>query len=367
MSTMLRTTIKINSHEKPTNFRTKSESNVAAGGTSGSGRWETLSHLNLELPGQFQVTECTRRVLVNMDHEQISSAKKAFEAVKQQRRLSHQLSISRASASGHDNDFDMVSSMKTNSTRLTSSESKTFFFSRDDDSFVLDGSDPLDQVVNRLKDEDHLFCKESNALGIKGESGPNPKVRDQRRGRAQSLRVFPSVKKRTNSKQCAITSDCQGKNDERRPAGSRRGMWDAVKNSFIHPLFLEGQSQTNIVKPRIPVCEPDRKISGGRYFRKGKSKAEKGLFLDAVALYNFALMRQREDLGEDHADCGATLNEIGLAWMMLGERFSALTAFEEALYIRQKSFGDGAKEVADTTNNIWMVLHEQRLELENGS
>ncbi len=40
------------------------------------------------------------------------------------------------------------------------------------------------------------------------------------------------------------------------------------------------------------------------------------------------------------------------------------TAFEEALYIRQKALGPGALEVAETTNNIWMILHEQRCEME---
>jgi hypothetical protein len=39
-----------------------------------------------------------------------------------------------------------------------------------------------------------------------------------------------------------------------------------------------------------------------------------------------------------------------------------MTAFEEALYIMQKRLGDGAEEVAEVTNNIWMVLHEQREE-----
>ena len=48
--------------------------------------------------------------------------------------------------------------------------------------------------------------------------------------------------------------------------------------------------------------------------------------------------------------------------MMLGERYPAMSAFEEALYIMQKNLGDGAEEVAEVTNNIWMVLHEQREE-----
>eukprot|EP00804_Cyclotella_cryptica_P016678 CCRYP_002000-RA/>CCRYP_002000-RA protein AED:0.00 eAED:0.00 QI:95/1/1/1/1/1/2/78/364 len=361
------TKLKISDDEKRTKFRAKSESNEAPGRTSYSGRWDTLTHLNLELPGQFPVTESTRRVLVNMDNEQISRARKAFETLKQQRRVSRQFSTLRASSSGHDDGIDAVSSMENKSKKLTSSESQTSVFCSNHGVCVLDGSDPLDRVVNRLNDEDRLFTRHSKVLVFKGESVPNSKVREQRRGRAQSLRIFPSGKQAPRMEQDSITSHYNGKKDERRRPSPCPGMWDVVKNSFIHSLSLEGQSKNNLAKPLIPVCEPNKKISGARYFRKGKSKAAKGLFLDAVALYNFALMRQREDLGEDHSDCGATLNEIGLAWMMLGERFSALTAFEEALYIRQKSFGDGAKEVAETTNNIWMVLHEQRLELENGS
>ena len=83
-----------------------------------------------------------------------------------------------------------------------------------------------------------------------------------------------------------------------------------------------------------------------------------------MALYNLALMKQREQLGENHIDCGNTLNEIGICWMMLGERYPALTAFEESLFILQKHLGDGAMEVAEVTNNIWMILHEERCEME---
>lgn len=112
------------------------------------------------------------------------------------------------------------------------------------------------------------------------------------------------------------------------------------------------------------VPGPNKEISPAVYFRKGKKKAKKSQYLQAVALFNFALVRQREELGEDHIDCGTTLNEIGVCWMMLGERYPAITAFEEALFIRQKHCGDGAMEVAEVTNNIWMILHEERCEME---
>mmetsp|Transcript_19784 Transcript_19784/g.30874 ORF Transcript_19784/g.30874 Transcript_19784/m.30874 type:complete len:400 (-) Transcript_19784:364-1563(-) len=123
------------------------------------------------------------------------------------------------------------------------------------------------------------------------------------------------------------------------------GMWNNLRKS------LTGDSTPVEAKP-----------DAAKYFRRGKRRAERCQFLEAVALFNLALVQQREELGENHIDCGRTLNEIGLCWFMLGERYPAMTAFEESLYILQKILGDGAEEVAEVTNNIWMVLHEQREE-----
>ena len=83
-----------------------------------------------------------------------------------------------------------------------------------------------------------------------------------------------------------------------------------------------------------------------------------------MALFNFALTRQREERGEDHVDCGTTLNEIGVCWMLLGERDLALTAFEEALYIREQSLSMEAVEVAETASNIQSLLNEKKSGLE---
>jgi len=130
-------------------------------------------------------------------------------------------------------------------------------------------------------------------------------------------------------------------------------LWNKLTSSFT--------SQEATPTPRSNHAkQPEKQLSPSAYFRRGKKKARKCQFLHAVALYNFALIRQRELLGEDHVDCGTTLNEIGVCWMMLGERYPALVAFEEALYILQRELGDGAMEVAETTNNIWMILHEER-------
>ena len=138
------------------------------------------------------------------------------------------------------------------------------------------------------------------------------------------------------------------------------GLWHKLTATFV-PQHTQSQQQP----PSKPASSAKKNIDGASLFRRGKRKATKGNFVQAVALFNFALAWQREELGENHLQCGTTLNEIGLCWMILGERYSALTALEEALYIRQLCLGVGAMEVAETTHNIWMILHEERLELED--
>jgi len=146
--------------------------------------------------------------------------------------------------------------------------------------------------------------------------------------------------------------------DEKAKGRGKKGigmkLWNHLTSNFNSSFT---QETTNAERPK-------KQRSASSYFRRGKKKAEKCQFLQAVALYNFALIRQREELGENHIDCGTTLNEIGVCWMMLGERYPALTALEEALYIRKKKLGDGAKEIAETTANILMVFEEEREDME---
>lgn len=150
--------------------------------------------------------------------------------------------------------------------------------------------------------------------------------------------------------------DQEKKTEEAKPeisVGGLGGLWNTFKKS------LSGDSH------QVDASQEPKKPDGAKFFRRGKRRAAKCQFLEAVALFNFALINQREELGKNHIDCGRTLNEIGLCWLMLGERYPALTAFEEALYILQHNLGDGAEEVAEVTNNIWMLLHEQREEALN--
>lgn len=163
-----------------------------------------------------------------------------------------------------------------------------------------------------------------------------------------------------------LEAENQKEEEKQAAAGGFGGFWNKITSTFAaEKSSSKPVAQTNGKSQDDAASKSKKEVDGATYFRRGKKKANKCQFLQAVALYNFALVRQREELGEDHIDCGTTLNEIGVCWMMLGERYPALTAFEEALYIRQKHLGDGAMEVAETTNNIWMILHEERCEMEN--
>lgn len=210
----------------------------------------------------------------------------------------------------------------------------------------------MDRVLGKLHEED-----EEDTEGDAGCDGverkdfvPTPLQRDRTKRRTALSNSGSTWKP------LSMPSDDNndGKEDQEKERGEREvarpteglgGLWNNFKRS------LTGDSG--------PV---EAKHDGDKYFRRGKRRAEKCQFLEAVAMFNFALVQQREELGEDHIDCGRTLKEIGTCWFMLGESYPAMTAFEESLYILQKILGDGAEEVAEVTNNIWMVLHEQREE-----
>lgn len=175
-------------------------------------------------------------------------------------------------------------------------------------------------------------------------------------------------------------TECSDDDDERKcsPANTSGwglgGIWNKLSSGeIITGLIAEADGTDNVGKSSSPMSKSKKTIEAvgsteptvpyEYYIRRGKRKAKKGEYLQAVALFNLALIRQRENLGEDHIDCATMLNEIGVCWMMLCERYLALSAFEEALYIRQMRLGDGAMEVAETTSNIWMILHEERCEI----
>ena len=87
---------------------------------------------------------------------------------------------------------------------------------------------------------------------------------------------------------------------------------------------------------------------------------------EALALYNRCLIMQREALGKDHIMVARTLHDIGLCLTALDQSFPALTALEEALWIRQQRLGPGDPAVAETTTALWKLLSHERHRIEDG-
>ena len=78
----------------------------------------------------------------------------------------------------------------------------------------------------------------------------------------------------------------------------------------------------------------------------------------ALRLYNKILIEQRNKLGEDHLDCGKTLNDIGVVLMQMEENFSAFKALREALYIQKETLGVDAPEVVETSIYIAALMEK---------
>ena len=78
----------------------------------------------------------------------------------------------------------------------------------------------------------------------------------------------------------------------------------------------------------------------------------------ALKLYNEILTEQRNKLGEDHLDCGKTLNDIGVVLMQMEENFPAFNALKEALYIRKETLGVDAPEVVETSIYIAALMEK---------
>ena len=76
----------------------------------------------------------------------------------------------------------------------------------------------------------------------------------------------------------------------------------------------------------------------------------------ALKLYNEILTEQRNKLGEDHLDCGKTLNDIGVVLMQMGENFPEFTALKESLYILKETLEVDAPEVVETSICITVLM-----------
>jgi len=94
-------------------------------------------------------------------------------------------------------------------------------------------------------------------------------------------------------------------------------------------------------------------------FELGTREVERGRHRHALKYYNECLVLQRDNLVDDDTpEAARTLNVIGVVLGKIGEDFAALTALEEALYIRQTVLGPGHEDAAETLSNLTHLLRK---------
>ncbi len=246
------------------------------------------------------LSDHTIRLIETMDEGQVENALAAFEEMKIRRRESNFVTSKRASrrkSKGFDLcDFEVVDDDD------EARKSDDVFFLSDDLKKIPNSDEPA--IINTGKNESKADPN------FNAETAPKRRPPRQRR---QALHQSLVSKERNDFDiRCQAHSDGLEKvkySSSEKSSPSLHGFLGKITGAFHH--------EEHIIKPK-------KQLDGPALFRKGKRKAEKCLFLEAVALFNFALVKQRETLGEDHLDCATTLSEIGNAWMILGERYSAL-------------------------------------------
>ena len=126
-----------------------------------------------------------------------------------------------------------------------------------------------------------------------------------------------------------------------------------LENPFrgIARQISEANAQKKLDEAQKKLAEADR------LYKKGTLEAERGRHRHALKCYNECLVLQRDTLGDDDTpEAARTLNAIGVVLIEIGEDFAALTALEEALYIRQTILGPGHEDAAETLSNLTHLL-----------
>ena len=126
-----------------------------------------------------------------------------------------------------------------------------------------------------------------------------------------------------------------------------------LENPFrgIARQISEANAQKKLDEAQKKLAEADR------LYKKGTLEAERGRHRHALKYYNECLVLQRDSLGDDDTpEAARTLNAIGVVLIEIGEDFAALTALEEALYIRQTILGPGHEDAAETLSNLTHLL-----------
>ena len=273
--------------------------------------------------GVLQISDTTRRIIEDMDKGQVQNAMDAFEIVKQRRRQSQEIIIKRASIrkleffdSDNDGDEEKESHMTGEL-----SENKRIEQARNDvdnDLKPISEKEPTeaDPPIIRRAPRRRNGLARSLISATKNTIKPPTFFDSVEDGEDSAANNFDDLSIHTEG---PVKSSAHAHSDNRRKSRGNNGA-----GAGMGGLLSKFSKSITGAAARAPPPKVKKPADGATYFRRGKRKAEKCLFLEAVALFNFALEKQREELGEDHLDCATTLNEIGNAWMMLDEKYPAL-------------------------------------------
>ena len=111
----------------------------------------------------------------------------------------------------------------------------------------------------------------------------------------------------------------------------------------------------------------DQGRAASLFYQMAMYAYRQGNAFKAKKYYTQALEMTKAFLGESHSSVASTLNNLGLAWISLGENKKAIEYFEQALEMTKAVLGESHPSVASVLNNLgvtWNSLGEKKKAIE---
>ena len=83
------------------------------------------------------------------------------------------------------------------------------------------------------------------------------------------------------------------------------------------------------------------------------------IYQNAIGVYEKALAKNREVLGEKHPSTAIDYNNLGEAWNSLGDSQKAILNFEKALAINREAFPKGHPSIHQVEENLAAAKKQQ--------
>jgi tetratricopeptide (TPR) repeat protein len=121
------------------------------------------------------------------------------------------------------------------------------------------------------------------------------------------------------------------------------------KAEQIYKTVIEtacGNDDTELLKTLIPICN-----------NIGVTHRSMGEYEMALSYFEKALEIQQKSLPHNHPDLATISNNIGMTHQLMGDYPTALSYFEKTLEIQQNSLPDNHPDLATTNNNLGAINH----------